>query len=451
MKKKLLVLALLIFFPLISMRKRPNEEIAEQKVEEPKVARTTEPAQEQPVARGQLSNEMGAEILKNLAKAKSTGATLEQKLYNAVASIRNFMNAFPQFYGDEKINGELIRELANRYALGNQIKVATALATTGAGQWMAKFIDTDIQKRAFLTAQFVNAAENGDAGRLRFIITFVPQIINQGIGDSVTALMAAALNGHTVIVNQLLQVPGINVNMQTYAGGTALMFASQKGYTAVVERLLQAPGINVNLQNQHGGTALRTAAFNGHTAVVERLLQVPGINVNLQNSENDTALMMAAENGHAVIVERLLQVPGINVNLQKREGATALMLAAQNGHTAVLEKLLAVPGINVNLQNQRGITSLGLAAKNGHVTAVERLLQAPGIDVNIQSPEGYTALMGAAYMGRMAAVERLLQAPGINVNLRSGQGTTALSLARQFNGPAKDALIKLLIAHGATE
>ena len=61
------------------------------------------------------------------------------------------------------------------------------------------------------------------------------------------------------------------------------MFAAYKGYTAVVNRLLQMPGINVNIQNKQGVTALIFAADLGHAAVVDRLSQVPGINVNAQN------------------------------------------------------------------------------------------------------------------------------------------------------------------------
>ena len=52
---------------------------------------------------------------------------------------------------------------------------------------------------------------------------------------------------------------------------TALMWAADEGHTAVVERLLAARDIDVNAEDVEGRTALTLAAKEGHTAIVELL------------------------------------------------------------------------------------------------------------------------------------------------------------------------------------
>lgn len=363
---------------------------------------------------GAFPNEIAAQILQNLAKVKVTGATEAQKLYNAIANIRNFMAAFPQFYGDVGINGYLIQELAKRYMPDAPMNVAIALATTGAGQWLATFVGTDANRKGGMVNHLIHAAHIGELGKIRFILSYFPDLVNEIDIHQATALRTAALQGHQAIVKQLLQMPGININAHNQ-GVRALMIAAQNGRIGIVERLLQVPVINVNAQNQNGDTALILAAENGHTAIVERLLQVPGIDVT--HNQGNLALIRAAEKGHAAVVEPLLQVPGIDVNAQDQRHHTALMFAAYNGHEAVVKRLLQVPGINVNAHN----------------------------------PSRFTALILATTMGKKAVVERLLQAPGIDVNIRTTNGYTALGLARQSNNPNKDAIIKRLIDFGGID
>jgi ankyrin repeat protein len=409
MKKRSLLLLFLVFFPLFAMKRPlekerlplPEMQEASSASKVPKVPAEQESPKELSTAardhiaslrrmaeRGEFSDEIAAEILVNLAKTKVAGATQDQKLYNAIAAIRNFMEAFPQFYGDAPINKNLIEELAKRYTQGNAMQVAIALATTGSGQWLVAHVGNNADRIKKVGYELVRAAGLGDLSAVRFILAYAPQVINEKGKEERTSLMAGAFEGHLAVVKRLLEVPGINVNAQNQQGGTALMAAAQNGHAPVVERLLQAPGINVNSQTQTGATALMFAASKGHAAVVERLLQVPGINVNVQSQPGFTALMFAAQNGHVAIVERLLQVPGINVNQQNQKGSTALTLAAENGHAAIVERLLQMPGINVNMQNQQGVTALMFAASKGHAAVVERLLQVPGININLQDQQG---------------------------------------------------------------
>jgi ankyrin repeat protein len=92
-------------------------------------------------------------------------------------------------------------------------------------------------------------------------------------------------------------------NAKSKYGTTALMVAAGEGHTDIVERLLKA-GADVNAKNKYGSTALIEAG--GYTAIVERLLGVPGIDVNAKDKDGRTALDRAVIEGETAIVERLM-------------------------------------------------------------------------------------------------------------------------------------------------
>lgn len=293
--------------------------------------------------RGEFPNEIAAQILKNLANVKVAGATEDQKLYNAIANIRAFMEAFPQFYGDVGINEYLIRELDKKYMHNALFKVAIALATTGAGQWLVGYVGTDDIKKAGIVDYLHAAVEKGELGNMRFILKYFPQWINEKNPLSgFTALGLAVKQEHPHVVKELLNSPQLNINRDDQ-GSFALWLASNKGQLVIVEQLLQAPGINVNAQTPVTGPALMIAAENGHRAIVDRLLQVPGVNVNAKTSSGHTALMLAAYKGHTAVVDRLLQARGINVNSRTPQGITALRFARQSkspNKDAIIKRLI---------------------------------------------------------------------------------------------------------------
>ena len=87
----------------------------------------------------------------------------------------------------------------------------------------------------------------------------------------------------------------------------ALVFASMDGHFGVVERILEVIGINVNV-DMNGLTPLFEASNNGHTKIVKALLAVKDIDVN-QAEDEDTPLDIAIENNHIEIIQ-LLQDAG---------------------------------------------------------------------------------------------------------------------------------------------
>ncbi len=91
--------------------------------------------------------------------------------------------------------------------------------------------------------------------------------------DNTALMMAVESEWHTErldIVELLLAAPGIGVNAKNHRGDTALMWAALNGHTDIVELLLAA-GADVNAQNNDGTTALMMAERRGHTDVVRAI------------------------------------------------------------------------------------------------------------------------------------------------------------------------------------
>ena len=86
--------------------------------------------------------------------------------------------------------------------------------------------------------------------------------------SGITALIAAAYNGHERVVDLLLQ-RGAEVNLQDSKGRTALMKAAYSNHDpTVVSRLLRA-GADMTLHDVDGKTALKHAEEKGRAAIID--------------------------------------------------------------------------------------------------------------------------------------------------------------------------------------
>ena len=286
----------------------------------------------------------------------------------------------------------------------------------------------------------------------------VTSMLAQGIDPNIrdeegyTAIMRAARNGHTAIVQALLTA-GADVKAQTlgtriggYLGGegeTPLMMAARWGHADIVQILLSA-GADVHTKSGSGFTALQHASVFGNTGIV-KILSDKGADVNVKDSGSGTALMTASLHGHVATV-KLLLARGADVHAKDKEGETALLAAARSGagptlrHAQTSEVLLAA-GANINAKNNEGETALMAVAKNGYVPTAKVLL-AHGADVNGRDVFlfGRSSLMAAAYFGHAGMVEFLI-ANGADVNAKTADGWTALKFAKDQN---RTAIVELL-------
>ena len=143
--------------------------------------------------------------------------------------------------------------------------------------------------------RFHQAALDGDLSTVR-------EGIASGLETDVTdaehhtALMLAAYNGHTGIVDFLLKEgaqPDITDNMNR----TALMYASTGPFSETVLALLQAGADPDLTDSEEHFTALMFAAAEGQSAVVKTLLE-HGADPGLKDIDGEGAYDFAVANGH---------------------------------------------------------------------------------------------------------------------------------------------------------
>ena len=306
-----------------------------------------------------------------------------------------------------------------------------------------------------------------------------------------TALIHAAANSNTTMVNYLLLRPDININIIDKNGNTALMYAIAKSCAAVVKDLLESSD-DIKITDAYQQTVLMHAAARSNT--IGPLLEAPYIakcmlisgdltimaerphkhrarsaSVNnliqpsLENSylsENistsfDGAIEASPENSNEDIMTMLLEKPCISESINARDefGNTALMHAAINGNVKAVQLLLEKKNIEVNLQNSSGFTALTYAASSGNWRIVGLLLTKKDIKIDLQikpsdtllkgnkdnkaaaSPNcknklGNTALIFAAANGHKEVISLLLNKIGIDsINIQGNLGNTALIFA----------------------
>ena len=249
-----------------------------------------------------------------------------------------------------------------------------------------------------------------------------------------SAWLHAASVGHSKAVNELLSVPGIDVNFQT-----ALMLASQGGHIPVITKLLEK-GAKIDAKSNYGWMALMIASRNGHAAVVTQLLE-KGAEIDAQDNSGATALMIASGSGHTAVVTQLLE-KGAEINASNYNGLTALMIASGSGHAAVVTQLLG-KGADSSYKEDGRLSALLLASTNGYAAISRQLLSASGVDI---STNGNARLILAAMEGNIDKALSLLKLAQVCINSKDILNTTALIVAAT-NGHA--GLVEKLLSKDA--
>jgi ankyrin repeat protein len=133
-----------------------------------------------------------------------------------------------------------------------------------------------------------------------------------------TPLIVASTNGHSQVVNFLLE-HGALFEAKDVLGKTALHWACFEDHLAVVNHLLNPSngtttilgkrknrGANIETKDNEGDTPLHFASFKGHLAIVQALLSC-GAKILAFNSQRELPIHQAMRAGHSEVTKCLLQ------------------------------------------------------------------------------------------------------------------------------------------------
>mmetsp|Transcript_19841 Transcript_19841/g.46370 ORF Transcript_19841/g.46370 Transcript_19841/m.46370 type:complete len:1058 (+) Transcript_19841:62-3235(+) len=139
-----------------------------------------------------------------------------------------------------------------------------------------------------------------------------------------TALLGAAQNGHSEVVQKLIDW-GADVNQrQIDTEAASLTLAAQKGWLEVASILLEN-GADIEARDTTGRTSLSWAAEKGQLHVVEELLEREA-HIDLPDIKGMTPLMHASIVGQVAVVQKLLEF-NANIRAADKEGKTAAVHA----------------------------------------------------------------------------------------------------------------------------
>ncbi|XP_071836319.1 uncharacterized protein [Apostichopus japonicus] len=251
-------------------------------------------------------------------------------------------------------------------------------------------------------------------------------------------LHIAAENGHTEVVELLVDRFKASVAARTKDGSTLMHIASQCGHPDTALAFLKK-GVPLHMPNKAGAVCLHAAAKRGHTAVVKALL-TKGALVDARTKDNYSALHISVQYCKPLVVQTLLGY-GAQVQLKGGKAQEApLHIAARIKEGEKVAEMLLKSGADVNATMSNGETALHVAARHGHLKMVQALLE-EGADVEYGSKVGENPLHVAVRHAHYPIVNELITFVNLElsrldavmaVNSQSEEGETPLHYAAEI-------------------
>ncbi|KAJ7998227.1 hypothetical protein DPEC_G00220400 [Dallia pectoralis] len=223
------------------------------------------------------------------------------------------------------------------------------------------------------------AAYVGDLAKLKQLAK--KNDINQLDKDNRTALHLACANGHSDVVQFLVEVKA-KLNLCDNQCRSPLMKAVQCHEELCVTTLLEHDA-DPNLVDINGNTALHLASCIPAMPIVTRLLEHEA-DINAQNKEGYSPLTVAVKENHAELAEFFLK-EGADVNIKDQGHRSPLMIAACNGQISMVRLLLHYDA-DITLKDNNGWSADDYAVMNGHHACSHLIIEHGPKRKSISSP-----------------------------------------------------------------
>lgn len=218
-----------------------------------------------------------------------------------------------------------------------------------------------------------------------------PNAILPGVMNGIPSLVAAAGIAKSLDLVDVLLAASADVNLSCSDGKSALMFAAENGNSEIVERLVSA-GANVNAtllddaDEQLSGLGAFGLALNRGRINIAKILLRSGARPDFGKVE--TLPLVILEHGDLELA-KAVEAAGVQLVSGDMRGRAAFV-SARNPDGEVFDYVLKHGG-DVSADNDYKYTALTLAVLNNHAELVERYL-ARGDDPNAEDADRETAL-----------------------------------------------------------
>ena len=189
------------------------------------------------------------------------------------------------------------------------------------------------------------------------------------------ALIKACRNGWTQSVEKLLEIPDIDVNIQSRDDVSALDVAVRRGDTEIMEMLLKSPGLKEETIRSAFLIGCSTPRmFNyvenlpsdaGRVEVIKQFMRSPTF---LETNLNIEGMFRACENNQIDILKFLCEAQGFETLLNHRDprGGSVIHEVCKNNSFDILRILSQAENFEtvLNWTNQEGNTAFESALKN---------------------------------------------------------------------------------------
>jgi ankyrin repeat protein len=220
-------------------------------------------------------------------------------------------------------------------------------------------------------------------------------------------------------------------NIVSFDDSSALSKAATVGQTLVVRELLDQPGIDIDWRDpgSQGRTALHCACKNGHLEVVKLLVE-HGASIAATDNNGLTPLLEAA-GAMSLDVVCFMEGMGSDINVIAADGRTVLHISAAGNSVSNLEYFIQSPRLTHSLstRSKNGSTVLLCAVKAGSLEVTRFILQRSSrSDILSKTDDGHNCLHYAVISGKSKVISLFTDA-NICHHDQTSEGFTPLHYA----------------------